>query len=87
MTARTVHLAGTEDVVAWIAAAVTRTIADGNHPDHDLETVGAVMTSDAILDLIRDTYVSRCRRGLDRNESIRVICAKLIAFYCDRAGT
>lgn len=80
------HCDTAEDVAAWIAAQATKVIASGNHPGRNLETVGRFMTSDAILDLIRDAYTARLRKGMTGPQAIEKTGSQLIALYCDRAG-
>jgi hypothetical protein len=82
----TVTLDTPEDVAAYLAAQVTLGIAAAGHEGHDRETVGAFMTSDPVLNLIRDTYAARCQAGLDRVKSIQWIGMRLAAHYCNRHG-
>jgi hypothetical protein len=83
MTATTVNLKTTTDVVAWIAANVAKTIAASNHPGHDLPTVMHRMTADSALEMIRAAYTFRCERGDDRPESVKLIGCRLVAEYCN----
>lgn len=77
-----IHLNDTEDVVAWIAANVSKTIAKASHEGHDLNTVMTRMTSDRVLNLIRTAYLHCARQGQDRPDAIRRIGVRLIAEYC-----
>lgn len=80
-TAGRVHLDTTEDVVAWLAASVAKTIANAGHAGHDLETVLTRMTSDAILDTIRSAYTHWASQGRDRRTGIEKIGVRLIHEY------
>jgi hypothetical protein len=86
MSATTVNLKTTTDVVAWIAANAAKVIAAGNHPGHDLDTVMGRMTTDGILGMIRAAYTFRCERGDDRPESVKLIGCRVIAEYCNTFG-
>jgi hypothetical protein len=77
----TISLKDTTEVVAYIASAVAKSIAEEGFAGHDLETVGRRMTTDAILSTIRSAYVFRCERGYNRPESIAKIGSRLIAEY------
>lgn len=83
---RTVHLEDTTEVVAWIAANVSKTIAAAGHAGHDLETVMGRMTTDSVLSWVRQAWEFRCRRGDDRPESVKLIGVRLIAQYCAQFG-
>lgn len=82
MTAtKTISLATTTDVVAYIASTVAKVIATEGFPGHDIDTVGTRMTSDTVLSTIRDAYVHMARRGDDRPTAISKIGVRLIAEY------
>ncbi|MFJ2110602.1 hypothetical protein ACIOEX_01515 [Streptomyces sp. NPDC087850] len=69
-----------------IAALTTRTIASFNHPGHDLEHVGRIITSDAVLELIRTSYNRHTSRGLTPKDAVIKVGQTVIATYCNRAG-
>jgi hypothetical protein len=81
-----IRIRNTEDAVAVIAALATRSIASGGYEGHDLETVGALLTSDEILDRIRDGYTRRIGRGETPKEAVIGVGQTLIATYCKAAG-
>jgi hypothetical protein len=80
-TATRISLKDTTEVVAYIASAVTKSIAGEGFEGHTLTTVGQRMTTDAVLSMIRTAYIFRCEKGLDRPESIAKIGCRLIAEY------
>lgn len=86
MTATTIHLETTNDVVAFIAGKVSQTIASANLPGHDIDTVTARMTTDRVLDSIRTAYVDWCQRGGHRPTAISKIGVRLIAEYYRQMG-
>lgn len=86
MSATTVRLESTTEVVAWIAANAAKMIAAGNHPGHDLDTVMQRMTADSVLEMIRAAYTFRCERGDDRPGSVKLIGCRIIAEYCNTFG-
>ncbi|MFE5037092.1 hypothetical protein [Streptomyces sp. NPDC056683] len=86
MSATTVRLDTTTDVVAWIAANAAQVIAAGNHTGHDLDAVMQRMTADSVLETIRAAYTFRCQRGDDRPESVKLIGCRIIAEYCNTFG-
>ncbi|WP_330346650.1 hypothetical protein OG858_46915 (plasmid) [Streptomyces europaeiscabiei] len=79
--ANVVRLKTTTDVVAWIAANVSQTIASAEIPGHDLDAVMAVMTSDDMLGRIRIAYVRAAAQGKDRPTVIKNLGVYLIARY------
>ncbi|MEW2071807.1 hypothetical protein [Streptomyces sp. NPDC007346] len=83
---RTIRIRSTEDAVAEIAATTTRVIAEGGHKGHDLETVGRIITSDAVLDTIRTAYDRRTAEGATPKEAVIAVGTQLIAHYCNSAG-
>ncbi|MFF5655231.1 hypothetical protein [[Kitasatospora] papulosa] len=83
---RTIRIRNTEDAVAVVAAMATKAIAEGNHPGHDLETVGHRMTSDAILDRIRISYDRHIANGKTPKDAVIAVGQNLVGVYCDRAG-
>jgi hypothetical protein len=83
---RTFTIRCTEDAVPVIAALATETIAAGGHDGHTLESVGAVMTSDAVLDRIRTAYDRHTGNGLTPKQAVIKVGQTVIATYCDRAG-
>ncbi|MGA5202772.1 hypothetical protein [Streptomyces variegatus] len=77
----------TEDAVARIAAMATQVIANGNHEGHDLETVGRIMTSDDVLDAIRDSFTRNLAKdGATVKDAFTATGQAVIGHYCDRAG-
>ena len=81
-----IRIRNTEDAVSVIAALTTRVIADGGHEGHDLETVGARITSDAVLDTIRTAYERRTGNGATPKDAVIAVGQSLIAHYCNKAG-
>jgi hypothetical protein len=82
----TITLNTTTDVVAWIAANVSKTIASANLPGHDLNKVMAVMTSDDMLSRIRTAYVGQAEQGKDRPTTIQKLGVYLISRYYQDFG-
>ncbi|WP_328427879.1 hypothetical protein [Streptomyces sp. NBC_00443] len=83
----TITIRNTEDAVARIAALATKVIADGGHEGHDLETVGAIMTSDDVLDAIRRSFTRNLAKdGATVKDAFTATGQAVIASYCDRAG-
>jgi hypothetical protein len=76
-----IHLKDTTEVVAYIAAKVSESLAAEGFPGHDLETVMTRMTSDRVLATIRGAYTHMARRGDDRPSAISKIGVRLIAEY------
>lgn len=81
MATTTVTLNTTTEVVAWIAANVSKTIASANIPGHDLDKVMNVMTTDGMLSRIRTAYVGQAAQGKDRPTIIKRLGVYLIARY------
>jgi hypothetical protein len=86
MTATTVNLKTTTDVVAWLAANVATTIASANLPGHDLDRVMARMTTDRVLAAIRTAYTTCAARGDHRPTAVKKIGVRLIAEYYRQHG-
>ncbi|WP_328638408.1 hypothetical protein [Streptomyces canus] len=83
----TIKIENTEDAVAQIAALATKVIADGGHEGHDLETVGTIMTSDAVLDAIRNSFTRNLAKdGATVKDVFTATGQALIAHYCNSAG-
>lgn len=80
------RIRSTEDAVAVIAAYTTKAIAAGGHPGHDLESVGEVMTLDAVLDAIRASYTRHIRNGKTPKDAVIATGCAVVAHYCNRAG-
>ncbi|NEA42756.1 hypothetical protein [Streptomyces sp. SID11385] len=81
-----IHITSTEDAVAVIAAYSTRAIAQGDHPGHDLTTVGTHLTSDLVFNAIRDAYERHIAKGATPKDAIIRVGQALIAAYCTRAN-
>lgn len=81
MNTTTITLKDTTEVVAWIAANVSKTIASANLPGHDLNKVMAFMTSDYMLDRIRTAYTGEAAQGKHRPTIIKRLGSYLIARY------
>lgn len=82
----TITINNIEDAVAVIAAYATRVIAADNHPGHNLEQVGARMTSDEVLDTIRAALTRRIDNGTTPKEAVIGVGQAVIAHYCNAAG-
>ncbi|EMF20387.1 hypothetical protein H114_32629 [Streptomyces gancidicus BKS 13-15] len=83
---RTIRIRTTEDAVAVVAALATQTIAAARHGHHTTDYVGAIMTSDEVLDKIRTAYERHTAKGLNPREAITAVGQTVVASYCDRAG-
>lgn len=81
MNTKTVTLNDTTEVVAWIAANVSKTIASANIPGHDLTKVMNFMTSDYMISRIRAAYVGEAAKGKHRPTIIKRLGSYLIARY------
>ncbi|MFE9319091.1 hypothetical protein ACFYNV_29015 [Streptomyces albidoflavus] len=81
----TIRIRTTEDAVAHIAAMATKVIAEDGHEGHDLEAVGARITSDEVLDTIRRAYLRRLGEGMTVREAFTRTGQALIAHYCNAA--
>lgn len=81
----TITIRTTEDAVSTIAALATRVIAEGNHPGHDLEKVGRILTSDRVLDTIRTAYNKRIAEGVTTKDAVIRVGQIMIAHYCNSA--
>ncbi|MFD8509674.1 hypothetical protein ACFV27_00810 [Streptomyces antimycoticus] len=83
----TIKINNTEDAVATIAAMATKVIAAGGHQGHDLETVGAIMASDNVLDAIRRSFTRNLAKDGATVKSAFIKTGQgLIAHYCNSAG-
>ncbi|MEU9218946.1 hypothetical protein AB0D47_20620 [Streptomyces sp. NPDC048376] len=86
MTAKTVHLNTTTDVVAYIAATTAQAIANKGVTGHNLETAVHRMTSDRVLSQIRAAYIRRAQAGQHRSTAITRIAVGLITEYRTHYG-
>lgn len=83
---RTIRIRNTEDAVVEIAALTTRSIAEAGHKGHDRESVGRIITSDAVLGLIRTAYNRRTGNGETPKDAVIAVGQSLIAHYYNSAG-
>lgn len=81
-----IRISTTEDAVATIAALATKAIAADGHEGHDLERVGRIITSDPVLDKIREAFTRHLRDGKSVKDAMIAAGQTLIAVYCDSAG-
>lgn len=81
-----VTLDGIEDVVAYIGANSVKVLASVRHPGHDVDTIAAVVLSDAFLDKIRAGYVRRVEGGMATDQAVKEVGVNLIAIYAEKAG-
>jgi hypothetical protein len=85
MTA-TIRIRNTDDAVATIASIATKVIAEGNHPGHDLEAVGARLATCDVLATIRRAYDRHTTNGATPKAAVIAVGQSLIAHYCNSAG-
>lgn len=85
-TSNTITLKDTTEVVAWIAANVSKTIASASLEGHDLNKVMSVMTTDDMLSRIRTAYAGEAAKGTDRPTIIKRLGVYLIARYYQDNG-
>lgn len=81
MTATTIHLETTSDVIGYIAARATEAIASKNAPGHDLDTVLTRMTTDKALSTMRSAYEFRLAAGDAEQDAAIKVGVRMIQAY------
>ncbi|WP_424891818.1 hypothetical protein [Streptomyces sp. XH2] len=69
------------EIVAFIAATVSKSLARNGKPGHDLDTVMHRMTTDAVLSRIRLAYLARINDGQDPRTAVTKTGQDLIREY------